>query len=185
MEYVSLIKQALKTKDPVKRMELIAAFALSTLASNSSRLSKPFNPLLCETYELSKPELGFEFLAEQVSHHPPISAFYARDRSSGGSAEDEFEFYGNIEPRIKFWGRSLEDTPISNFTLHLKPFNEKYIWQGISCSVHNLYMGKMYISLNGTMNIKCVGSDLQTEIKFAGASKSGPDTMLYGEIIQG
>uniref|UniRef100_A0A914Z921 Uncharacterized protein n=1 Tax=Panagrolaimus superbus TaxID=310955 RepID=A0A914Z921_9BILA len=26
MEYVSLIKQALKTKDPVKRMELIAAF---------------------------------------------------------------------------------------------------------------------------------------------------------------
>ena len=33
---------------------------------------KPFNPLLGETYELKGPT--FEFLAEQVSHHPPITA---------------------------------------------------------------------------------------------------------------
>uniref|UniRef100_A0A914YJF7 Oxysterol-binding protein n=1 Tax=Panagrolaimus superbus TaxID=310955 RepID=A0A914YJF7_9BILA len=78
MEYVALVKEASKTSDPIRRMELIAAFALSTSATSSSRLSKPFNPLLHETYELSNPELGFEFVAEQVSHHPPVSAFYSR-----------------------------------------------------------------------------------------------------------
>uniref|UniRef100_A0A914Y495 Oxysterol-binding protein n=1 Tax=Panagrolaimus superbus TaxID=310955 RepID=A0A914Y495_9BILA len=158
-------------------MELIAAFALSTSATSSSRLSKPFNPLLHETYELSNPELGFEFVAEQVSHHPPVSAFYSRG--------EEFEFYGNVEFKIKFWGRSLEVTPQSSFTLHLKAFNEKYTWQGIPCYVHNLYMGKMYMCWNGTINIKCLATDLQTEIKFAGPVKNGPDTMLYGEILQG
>lgn len=38
------------------------------------RTKKPFNPLLHETYELIHPK--FKFIAEQVSHHPPISAAY-------------------------------------------------------------------------------------------------------------
>ena len=37
--------------------------------------SKPFNPLLGETYELVLPG-KYKFLAEQVSHHPPVSAFH-------------------------------------------------------------------------------------------------------------
>ena len=36
--------------------------------------SKPFNPLLGETYELFLPG-KYKFIAEQVSHHPPVSAF--------------------------------------------------------------------------------------------------------------
>ncbi len=38
--------------DPCKRMEYIAAYAVSSISSNIERLSKPFNPLLGETYEL-------------------------------------------------------------------------------------------------------------------------------------
>ncbi len=38
--------------NPCKRMEYIAAFAVSNISSNIDRLSKPFNPLLGETYEL-------------------------------------------------------------------------------------------------------------------------------------
>ena len=37
-------------------------------------LVKPFNPLLGETYELFIPG-KLKFIAEQVSHHPPISAY--------------------------------------------------------------------------------------------------------------
>jgi hypothetical protein len=37
-----------------KRMEYIAAFAISNISSNIDRLSKPFNPLLGETYELTR-----------------------------------------------------------------------------------------------------------------------------------
>jgi len=39
-------------------------------------VSKPFNPLLGETFELVKD--GFELIAEQVSHHPPITAVHCQ-----------------------------------------------------------------------------------------------------------
>ena len=37
------------------------------------RTKKPFNPMLGETYELVTEH--FKFMSEQVSHHPPISAY--------------------------------------------------------------------------------------------------------------
>jgi len=35
-------------------VQLVTAFAISATASNWDRLSKPFNPLLGETYELER-----------------------------------------------------------------------------------------------------------------------------------
>ena len=36
--------------------------------------SKPFNPLLGETFEFTTDH--FRYISEQVSHHPPISAWH-------------------------------------------------------------------------------------------------------------
>jgi len=51
------------------------------LTSLDQGFNKPFNPLLGETYELQTDE--FKFIAEQVSHHPPITAWHveALDKS--------------------------------------------------------------------------------------------------------
>jgi hypothetical protein len=38
-------------------------------------LQKPFNPVLGETFEMKSK--NYRLLAEQVSHHPPISALHA------------------------------------------------------------------------------------------------------------
>ena len=38
--------------NPCKRLEYITTFAVTNISSNIDRLSKPFNPLLGETYEL-------------------------------------------------------------------------------------------------------------------------------------
>ena len=38
------------------------------------RTKKTFNPMLGETYELVMED--FKYVSEQVSHHPPISAFH-------------------------------------------------------------------------------------------------------------
>lgn len=38
-------------------------------------MGKPFNPILGETFEIITPE--YNYFAEQVSHHPPISACIA------------------------------------------------------------------------------------------------------------
>ena len=46
----------------------MAAFAVSHYACDVFRTGKPFNPLLGETYELEREDLGFRLLCEQVSH---------------------------------------------------------------------------------------------------------------------
>lgn len=49
-------------------MVYVAAFAVSSYGSSYFRAgSKPFNPLLGETYECIREDKGFRFIAEQVS----------------------------------------------------------------------------------------------------------------------
>lgn len=85
----------------------LSAFAVSALASNWERLGKPFNPLLGETYELQKGD--YRIVCEQVSHHPPVSAFHAESK--------DFKFHGTISPKIKFWGKSVEVNPKGTVTV--------------------------------------------------------------------
>ena len=63
-------------------------------------------------YPASRQDLGFKVICEQVSHHPPISAFHAES--------DLYTFNGSIYPKIKFWGKSVEVTPKGLVTLYLK-----------------------------------------------------------------
>uniref|UniRef100_A0A2A4JUD5 Oxysterol-binding protein n=1 Tax=Heliothis virescens TaxID=7102 RepID=A0A2A4JUD5_HELVI len=109
LEYAHLLRMASEQTDPVARMEYIAAFAVSALASNWERLGKPFNPLLGETYELERPE--FRAVCEQVSHHPPVSAFHADS--------PHFVFHGSVHPKLKFCGKSVEIQPKGHVTVEL------------------------------------------------------------------
>lgn len=52
MEHVYLIHRASRQAQPLERMQSVAAFAVSAVASQWERTGKPFNPLLGETYEL-------------------------------------------------------------------------------------------------------------------------------------
>ncbi|KAJ7351002.1 Oxysterol-binding protein- protein 1 [Desmophyllum pertusum] len=67
MEYVYLLHTAASLDDPLHRMQYVSAFAISATASNLDRVGKPFNPLLGETFELVREDLGFKLIAEQVS----------------------------------------------------------------------------------------------------------------------
>nr|KAF6471525.1 hypothetical protein HJG59_010919 [Molossus molossus] len=111
MEHVYLVRRASLQPQALERMQCVAAFAVSAVASQWERTGKPFNPLLGETYELTREDLGFRFISEQVSHHPPISAFH-----SEGLCQD-FLFHGSIYPKLKFWGKSVEAEPRGTITL--------------------------------------------------------------------
>ncbi|XP_038185940.1 oxysterol-binding protein-related protein 2 isoform X2 [Arvicola amphibius] len=52
MEHVYLIHKASNQPQTLERMQSVAAFAVSAVASQWERTGKPFNPLLGETYEL-------------------------------------------------------------------------------------------------------------------------------------
>ena len=58
-------------------------------------------------------DLGFRWMSEQVSHHPPVSAFHAE------GLKEDFLFHGSIYPKLKFWGKSVEAEPKGVITLEL------------------------------------------------------------------
>ena len=75
MEYQDLLVQADKEDDPVARIQLVATFCIAQYKCTDGRLNKPFNPILGETFELKGKD--YLYFAEQVSHHPPVSACIA------------------------------------------------------------------------------------------------------------
>lgn len=101
LQYSSLLDQAALATSSIERFHLINAFIVSGLSSNVERMSKPFNPLLGETYELKNEDATapFHYIAEQVSHHPPISALYARGQN--------WILTANIEPKMEFQGTNV------------------------------------------------------------------------------
>ncbi|XP_057377919.1 oxysterol-binding protein-related protein 1-like isoform X1 [Daphnia carinata] len=156
MEYSYLLHKASEAADPVERMQYVASFAVSGLASNWLRLGKPFNPLLAETYQEERQD--FRIICEQVSHHPPVSAFHADSPA--------FRFYGAIDPKIKFWGKSVEIQPKGVFTIELPKWNETYTWSNVNCCVHNIIVGKLWIEQYGTMEIVNHANGYRCELNF-------------------
>uniref|UniRef100_A0A672QCB9 Oxysterol-binding protein n=1 Tax=Sinocyclocheilus grahami TaxID=75366 RepID=A0A672QCB9_SINGR len=128
-------------------IQCVAAFAVSAVASQWERTGKPFNPLLGETYELVRDDLGFRLISEQVSHHPPVSAFHAE------GLQKDFVFHGSIYPKLKFWGKSVEAEPKGIITLELPKHNEAYTWTNPTCCVHNIIVGQLWIEQYGSVEV--------------------------------
>uniref|UniRef100_A0A669B8N4 Oxysterol-binding protein n=1 Tax=Oreochromis niloticus TaxID=8128 RepID=A0A669B8N4_ORENI len=147
MEHTYLINRTSSMSDSIERMRAVAAFAVSAVASQWDRTGKPFNPLLGETYELIREDQGFRIVSEQVSHHPPVSAFHAENLAG------DFVFHGSIYPKLKFWGKSVEAEPKGTITLELLKHREAYTWSNPNCCVHNVILGKLWIEQYGTVEI--------------------------------
>uniref|UniRef100_A0AAY4CQN8 Oxysterol-binding protein n=1 Tax=Denticeps clupeoides TaxID=299321 RepID=A0AAY4CQN8_9TELE len=147
MEHTYLIHQANTSSNSIERMKCIASFAVSAVASQWERTGKPFNPLLGETFEVVRDDLGFRWMSEQVSHHPPVSAFHAEGVNS------DFVFHGSIYPKLKFWGKSVEAEPKGIITLELPKHNEAYTWTNPTCCVHNIIVGQLWIEQYGNVEV--------------------------------
>ncbi|XP_014220050.1 oxysterol-binding protein-related protein 2 isoform X2 [Copidosoma floridanum] len=166
MEYAKLLKQAALETSPLARLQRVSAFAVSAMASNYDRLGKPFNPLLGETYELQRDD--FRIICEQVSHHPPVSAFHADS--------DDFIFHGSIQPKLKFWGKSIEVHPKGVVTVELPKWNEAYTWQNVNCILHNVLVGQIWMEQLGVLEIKQHGgANLKAELSFKSAGCHSKD----------
>ncbi len=96
---------------------LSQALVLTLYIIPSHRHSKPFNPLLGETYEMVNKEGGYCVVTEQVSHHPPVTAMYAES--------EKWVLWQEYTLHIKFRGQVrlglLEHFNITVYTpLHIK-----------------------------------------------------------------
>ena len=83
-----------------KRLLFLTSMHASFFVQLSGRLYKPFNPILGETYEYVTEE--FRFLAEAVSHHPPIFVFHMEGTN--------FDLLRVSNPLPRFTGKRIEVT---------------------------------------------------------------------------
>ena len=79
-QYADLLNKAAEEPSPHLRLAYVACFILGGFTMNIHRSKKLFNPLLFETYEYIDNKLDYRFFAEQVSHHPAISAYFAEGK---------------------------------------------------------------------------------------------------------
>ena len=74
-----LVAKAAQQNDSLKRLGQTIGHFIAQFNITKNRSKKPFNPMLGETYELVTED--FRFIAEQVCHHPPISAYYQEGKN--------------------------------------------------------------------------------------------------------
>lgn len=152
MEYTHLLdKAAAIVDDPGERMAYIAAFAASSYSSTTERVAKPFNPLLGETFEYTRPDMGYRMFSEQVSHHPPIGALVAES--------PRWDFYGASNVKSKFYGRSFDINPLGLWYITLRPNKgsgveeEVYSFRKVTSSVVGIITGNPVVDNYGDMEI--------------------------------
>lgn len=161
LEYSELLDRAANTEDPYERMVQVAAFAVSAYASTLSRAgNKPFNPLLGETYECIREDRGFRFIAEQVSHHPPVSACHAESSN--------FTFWQDARIKTKFWGKSMEFQPVGFVRVMLPKTGDVYTWNKVTTCVHNLFSNQRWVDQYGELKID--GGKITCKLTFSKAS---------------
>ncbi|XP_050790766.1 oxysterol-binding protein-related protein 7 isoform X3 [Gopherus flavomarginatus] len=149
LEYSTLLDAANRCADPCERLVCVAAFAVSAYASTYYRAgSKPFNPVLGETYECVRPDKGFRFISEQVCHHPPIFACHAES--------DNFIFWQDMKWKNKFWGKSLEIVPVGTVNVKLPRFGDHFEWNKVTSCIHNILSGQRWIEHYGEVLIRNV-----------------------------
>lgn len=150
-------------KDPEERMLRMLKWYLSAWYIRPKGVKKPYNPVLNEVfkcnYEVQDGSI-FTYFAEQVSHHPPISGFYAEHPKSGLTAE------GYYAPTSHFMGNSGCSSTEGFMRLHVPQHKETYICSWPDVYFRGLLFGSLFMELYGKTKLVCEESGIICEIDF-------------------
>eukprot|EP00079_Xenopus_tropicalis_P034806 XP_017948577.1 PREDICTED: oxysterol-binding protein-related protein 9 isoform X4 [Xenopus tropicalis] len=170
-------------KDPKDRMAQVVKWYLSAFHAGrkGSVAKKPYNPILGEVFQChwalpglendENPEAVSEgpipwasknnvtFVAEQVSHHPPISAFYAECYNK------RIQFNAHIWTKSKFLGMSIGVHNIGQGCVSCLDYDEHYILtfpNGYGRSILTV----PWVELGGECTINCSKTGYNATITF-------------------
>ncbi|KAG5460039.1 MAG: hypothetical protein BJ554DRAFT_7960, partial [Olpidium bornovanus] len=141
MSHPQLIHDTSLKDDPVTRFVDVLRYYLSGWHIKPKGVKKPYNPILGEHFRCRwQFQDGTEalFVSEQVSHHPPVSAYYY------ASPENNLTVVGEMRPKSKFLGNSAA-TVMEGFT-HIEFTNrpgEEYVVSLPTVYVRGILFGTM------------------------------------------
>ncbi|KAK0165320.1 hypothetical protein PV328_003842 [Microctonus aethiopoides] len=161
--HADLLSKAVLEDDAFTRMKGVVKWYLSGFYKKPQGLKKPYNPLLGETFRCywQHPNGSRTFyLAEQISHHPPISGFYVTNRQDG------FTISSTIIAKSKFYGNSTSAVLDGTAVLTMLPRGEDYTMTIPYAHCKGIVMGTLSMELGGKVNIICEKTGYHTELEF-------------------
>lgn len=161
--HADLLSKAVLEDDPFTRMKTVVQWYLSGFYKKPKGLKKPYNPILGETFRCYwQHENGSRtfYIAEQVSHHPPISVFYVTNRQDG------FCISCSILAKSKFYGNSTSAILEGVATLTLLPRGESYTLTVPYAHCKGILMGTLSMELGGKVSVECENTGYKTELEF-------------------
>jgi oxysterol-binding protein-related protein 9/10/11 len=142
-----------KGETPLDRMLVVVQWYLSGLyGSYASRSTssgferKPFNPILGERFFAEWADEGYgktEMIAEQVSHHPPTTAFYLHNATAG------IHVNAFSTQKTRFLGTGIKAEQQGNVFVYLDKLDEEYMISFPEIYVRGLLTGAPFIELCG------------------------------------
>ncbi|KAF9987361.1 hypothetical protein BGZ65_004011 [Modicella reniformis] len=164
MSHPELINKANLIQDPVERFVAVTRYYLSGWHIKPRGVKKPYNPILGEQFRaqwrFADNSEAF-FVAEQVSHHPPISAyFYA-------SPENNLTIVGDLLPKSKFLGNSAATLMQGEIKVSFtnRP-GEDYFITMPNVYARGILFGTMLMELGDVATVKCPKLDLICNLDF-------------------
>ncbi|XP_027015385.1 oxysterol-binding protein-related protein 8 isoform X5 [Tachysurus fulvidraco] len=173
--HADFLSEAALEENAYNRIKKVVKWYISGFYKKPQGLKKPYNPILGETFRCMwihpKTNSKTFYIAEQVSHHPPVSAFYVSNRKDG------FCLSGSILAKSKFYGNSLSAILDGEARLTFLNRGEDYIMNMPYAHCKGILYGTMTLELAGQVTISCekTGYSAQLEFKlkpFLGSSDS-------------
>ncbi|OCH88964.1 Oxysterol-binding protein [Obba rivulosa] len=185
MSHPDLIFGAENCDDPEERFVRVLSYYLAGWHIKPKGVKKPYNPVLGEffrcRYDYPDGTKGF-YIAEQVSHHPPVSAFYYV------SPANKVCIIGELRPKSKFLGNSVSTTMEGENRVYLmgRPDDGEYVVSMPNMYARGILWGKMVLELGDSCIAKNERNSLYADIQFKTKGYfSGTYNAVSGKIKRG
>ncbi|KDN45068.1 Oxysterol-binding protein [Tilletiaria anomala UBC 951] len=165
MSHADLIFGVGKIEDPEKRFVQITKYYLSGWHIKPKGVKKPYNPVLGEwfhcSYSYADGSKGY-YIAEQVSHHPPISAYFYC------SPENNMLVYGELKPKSRFLGNSAATIMQGESRIALldRPEDNEYVIGMPNIYARGILFGKMVLELGDHSKVENPTTGMACDIEF-------------------
>ncbi|XP_011413025.3 oxysterol-binding protein-related protein 8 isoform X5 [Magallana gigas] len=159
-----ILSEAVLLDDPYARLKAVVRWYLSGFYKKPKGLKKPYNPIIGETFRCywkhPKTDSRTFYIAEQISHHPPVSAFHITNRQDG------FNISGSILAKSKFYGNSLSAILDGTAKLTFLKRGEDYLITMPYAHCKGILIGTLTMEMGGKVTISCPKTSYRAEVEF-------------------
>lgn len=162
--HADLLSEAVIEENAFTRMKKVVRWYLSGFYKKPKGLKKPYNPIIGETFRCmwAHPKTNSKtfYIAEQVSHHPPISAFYVSNRKDG------YSISCSILAKSKFYGNSVSAFMEGVGKLTFLKRGEDYTVTMPYANCKGILYGTLTMEYGGKVSIECAKTGYKTDMEF-------------------